>query len=146
MEWSDGSPITTDDFLALVEANAEPEARVGIRSYLIYNFVAGAKDYYEGKITDFSKVGFSAPDAHTIRVTLANPTPFLINILADHYAWHVLPIHVILKFGALDEKSTQWTRPGQTSSASGPFMLKGVGSELAPRRRAQPPLPGTRPM
>jgi oligopeptide transport system substrate-binding protein len=122
LEWSDGSPITTDDFLLSWKRMLSP--KLGSEyAYLIYNFVAGAKDYYDGKLTDFSKVGFSAPDAHTIRVTLANPTPFLIDILADHYAWHVLPIHVVLKFGALDEKSTQWTKPGNFVG-DGPFMLK----------------------
>ena len=40
-------------------------------AYLVYSFVAGAKDYYEGRLTDFSKVGFAAPDPRTVRAARA---------------------------------------------------------------------------
>jgi oligopeptide transport system substrate-binding protein len=122
LEWSDGSPITTDD--VLMSWKRMISSKLGSEyAYLIYNFVVGAKDFYDGKLTDFSKVGFKAPDAHTIQVTLMNPTPFLIQVIADHYAWHTLPIKVLLRFGALEDRSTQWTRPGNFVG-SGPFMLK----------------------
>jgi oligopeptide transport system substrate-binding protein len=122
LQWSDASPITSDDFLMSWKRMISPKL-ASEYAYLIYNFVVGAKDYYDGKITDFSKVGFSAPDAKTIKVTLISPTPFLINIIADHYAWHAVPVQVLLKFGALEDRSTQWTRPGNFVG-SGPFMLK----------------------
>jgi oligopeptide transport system substrate-binding protein len=122
LQWSDGSPITTDDVLLSWKRMISPKL-ASEYAYLIYNFVVGAKEYYDGKLTDFSKVGFSAPDAHTIRVTLKSPTPFLLQILADHYAWDTIPIKVLLKYGALDERSTQWTRPGNFAG-NGPFMLK----------------------
>ena len=129
LRWSDGSPITTDDILLSWKRMISPKL-ASEYAYLIYNFVVGAKDYYDGKLTDFSKVGFSAPDAHTIQVTLKSPTPFLLQILADHYAWDTIPIKVLLKYGALDERSTQWTRPGNFVG-NGPFMLK----EWVPQQR-----------
>ena len=67
-------------------------------------------------------MGFRAPDERTVEVTLVRPTPFLIKVMANHYAWHPLPIKVVLRYGALDEKSTQWTRPGNFVG-SGPFQL-----------------------
>jgi oligopeptide transport system substrate-binding protein len=36
-------------------------------AYLVYNFVAGAKDFYEGRLQDFSQVGFKAPDDRTFQ-------------------------------------------------------------------------------
>ena len=92
-------------------------------AYLLFNYVKGAKDYYDGKISDFSAVGFKALDEGTIQVTLERPTPFLIKIIANHYAWDPIPIKVVLRYGALDEKSTQWTRAGNLVS-SGPFKLQ----------------------
>ncbi len=38
---------------------------------MIFNYVAGAKDYYDGKLKDFSKVGIKAPDGHTLQITPA---------------------------------------------------------------------------
>jgi oligopeptide transport system substrate-binding protein len=122
LQWTDGSPITTDDFLQSWRRLISP--RLGSEyAYMIYNYVVGAKDYYDGKITDFSQVGFSAPDDHTLVVKLMNPTPFLLNLIAGHYSWDVLPIKTLLKYGALDERSTQWTRLGHFVG-DGPFMLK----------------------
>ena len=59
----------------------------------------------------------------TLQVTLMSPTPFLPKIIANSYAWDAVPIKVLLKYGALDDRSTQWTRAGNLV-ASGPFMLK----------------------
>jgi len=122
LRWSDGSPITTDDFLQSWKRMISPRL-ASEYAYLIYNFVKGARDYYDGKITDFSLVGLKAPDDRTLQVTLDSPTPFLIKIIANHYVWHAVPIKVLLRFGSLDERSTKWTRPGNLVG-SGPFRLK----------------------
>jgi len=120
--WSDGSPMTSEDFLLSWKRMISP--RLGSEyAYLIYNFVKGAKDYYEQKITDFSEVGLKAPDARTLEVTLNSRTPFLLAIIGDHYAWHAVPIKVLLKYGSLDDRSTPWTKPGNWVG-SGPFIVK----------------------
>jgi oligopeptide transport system substrate-binding protein len=129
IKWSDGVPITSNDFLLSWKRMISPKF-ASEYAYLLYNFVKNAKDYYDGKITDFSLVGFKAPDGQTLVVTLSGPTPFLLKILANHYAWHAVPIHTVLKYGALDERSTAWTRAGNMVS-SGPFMLK----EWLPQQR-----------
>jgi oligopeptide transport system substrate-binding protein len=129
IKWSDGVPITADDFLLSWKRMISPKF-ASEYAYLLYNFVKNAKDYYDGKITDFSQVGFKAPDERTLVVTLSGPTPFLLKILANHYAWHAVPIHTVLKYGALDERSTAWTRAGNMVS-DGPFMLK----EWLPQQR-----------
>jgi oligopeptide transport system substrate-binding protein len=129
IRWSDGSPITTDDFLLSWKRMISPKF-ASQYAYLLYNFVVGAKEYYDGKITDFAQVGFKAPGARTLQVTLKSPTPYLIKIIANHYAWHVVPIKTVLKFGALDERSTQWTQMGNFVG-NGPFMLQ----EWSPQKR-----------
>ena len=120
--WSNGDPVTAQDFVESYRRMLSPRF-ASEYAYLIYNFVVGAKDYYEGRLTDFSKVGFAAPDARTLRVTLANPTPYLLSIIATHYAWGAVPVKVIAQSGSLEAKRTGWTKPGKLVG-NGPFMLK----------------------
>jgi oligopeptide transport system substrate-binding protein len=122
LKWSNGDPIVASDLVESYRRMLSPKL-ASEYAYLIYNFVVGAKDYFEGKITDFSQVGFKAPDERTLVVTLRNPTPFLLQIIASHISWTPVPVKVVTKFGALDQKRTAWTRAGNLVG-SGPFILK----------------------
>ncbi len=121
-KWSDGSPITSEDFVQSYKRMLTPEF-ASEYAYLIYDYVVGAKDYYDRKLTDFTQVGFKAPDAATLIVTLKNPAPYLMKIIASHYAWTPVPVKVIAKFGPIGQKRTPWTRLGNIVG-SGPFILK----------------------
>lgn len=121
-KWSNGDAITAGDFVESYQRILSP-AFASEYAYLIYNFVAGAKDYYDGKLTDFTKVGFKAVDDRTLQVTLLNPTPYLLKIIASHYAWTPVPVKVVKKFGQLTDKRTGWTRVGNFVG-NGPFILK----------------------
>lgn len=121
LKWSDGSPISADDYVQSYKRMLTP-AFASEYSYLLW-FVVGAEDYNKGSITDFSKVGFKAVDQRTLQVTLKNPTPFLLKIIASHYAWYAVPIKTIAKFGAVDQRRSNWTKAGNLIS-NGPFFLK----------------------
>jgi oligopeptide transport system substrate-binding protein len=84
--------------------------------------VSGARDYYDGKIKDFSKVGFQAPDTHTVVMVLDHKTPYFLQLLC-HHSW--LPVHppTILKHGAIDTQNSRWTQPGSLVG-NGPFTLE----------------------
>ena len=120
--WSNGDPLVAPDLVESYRRMLSPKL-ASEYAYLIYNFVVGAKDYYEGKLTDFGAVGFKAPDNRTLQITLRHPTPYLLKIIASHYAWTPVPVKVVQKFGALDQKRTSWTRAGNLVG-SGPFLLK----------------------
>ena len=120
-KWSDGTPIEASTFLRSYQRILTPA--LGAEYAYLLHYVRGAKDYNEGKVTDFSQVGFKAPDARTLQVTVNTPTPFLLKLIASHYSWYPVPVHVIEKFGGMARKGTAWTRPGNLV-ASGPFMLK----------------------
>ena len=120
-KWSDGTPIEASTFLRSYQRILTPA--LGAEYAYLLHYVRGAKEYNEGKITDFSQVGFKAPDARTLQVTVNTPTPFLLKLIASHYSWYPVPVHVIEKFGGMARKGTAWTRPGNLV-ASGPFMLK----------------------
>ena len=128
-KWSNGDPIIAGDVVESFRRMLTP-ALASEYAYLVYNFVVGAKDYYEGRITDFSQVGFNAPDDHTFQVTLINATPYLLKIMASHYSWWPVPVKVVTQFGELGQKRTQWTRAGNLVG-NGPFKLK----EWSPNRR-----------
>jgi ABC-type oligopeptide transport system, periplasmic component len=107
-KWSDGSPVVAADFLFSFERILRP-ALASEYAYMLFP-VRGAEDFNAGKTADFSTVGFSAPDAHTLVVELASPTPYFLGLVA-HQAW--FPVHppTILKFGKIDQRGTAWTRP-----------------------------------
>jgi oligopeptide transport system substrate-binding protein len=121
-KWSDGSLIVAEDLVASYRRILTPDF-ASEYAYLVYDYVVGAKEFYDRKLTDFAQVGFKAPDAHTLVVTLKNPAPFLIKIIASHYAWTPVPVKVVAQHGPVDRKRTPWTRVGRLVG-SGPFVLK----------------------
>jgi oligopeptide transport system substrate-binding protein len=90
-------------------------------SYMLY-CMANAEAFNKGDLTDFSQVGCEAPDDHTIRVRLQYPTPYFLELVGQHYSW--FPVHqaTIEKFGAMDDRTSKWTRPGNLVG-NGPYNL-----------------------
>ena len=120
-KFSDGRQISADDFLFSYRRLLSPKLASPCAS-LFFAPVKNALAFTRGEISDFSQVGFSAPDARTLVVELAAPCPYFLSI-ACHSSWSVVPAHAILKFGKIDERSTLWTRP-ENFVGSGPFRLK----------------------
>lgn len=120
--WSNGEPVTATDFVRSYQ-------RILTRSFgaeyanMIHDFVAGAKEYYDGTITDFAQVGLRAVDERTLEVRLKHPTPYFLRILASHYSWFPVPIKVVERFGGLERRGTDWTRP-ENFVGNGPFVIK----------------------
>lgn len=117
--WSNGDPVTSHDFARSFQRILTP----GIAAEYAYKLfhLVGAEDYYKGNLSDFSKVGVDTPDARTLVLRLAHRTPFLLDAL-KHYAWFPVHIPTLEKFGALDKRGTQWTRPANFVG-NGPFKL-----------------------
>jgi oligopeptide transport system substrate-binding protein len=107
--WSDGDPVTSDDYVYSFHRILTP-AFGALYSYMLWP-IKNAEAFNDGKISDFSLVGAKALDPYTLRLDLERPTPFL-PALASHTTW--LPVHkpVIERFGRMDEKGTKWTRVG----------------------------------
>lgn len=118
--WSNGEPLTADDCVASYQRMLTP-ALAAEYAYMLWH-VVGAEDYNRGKLTDFSRTGFKAPDAHTLQLTLRQRTPFLLQAM-NHHAWFPVPVATIRKFGGLGRKSTAWTRP-ENFVGNGPYVLK----------------------
>ncbi len=119
--WSNGDPITSADFLFSFRRALSPA--LGSQYTLLFNPVRGATAFAAGKLADFAQVGFAAPDPRTVVVTLAQPTPYFLALVAGNPVW--FPVHpaTVLKFGKLDQRGTGWTRPGRLVG-NGPFVLQ----------------------
>src|SRR3954467_8127690 len=57
-KWSNGDPVTADDFIQTYRRMITP-ALAAEYSYMLWH-VVGAEDYNKSKLTDFSKTGFKA--------------------------------------------------------------------------------------
>ena len=113
-EWSDGTPITANDFVKSWLRTLSPETGSQYAD-MITLIVKGAEDYNTGK-ADASAVGIKAIDDMTFEVQLTGPAPYAIDVIA-HYAFNAVPFHVIEKHGA------DWIKPGNFVG-NGPFVLE----------------------
>ena len=119
-KWSNGDPVTAQDFVASYRRMLTPSLAAEY-AYKLHH-VVGAEAFNKGELKDFAQVGLAAPDAHTLRVTLKHRAPFLIEAM-KHYSWFPVHTPTVEKFGGLARKGTAWTRP-ENLVGNGPFVLK----------------------
>ena len=119
-KWSNGDPVRAQDFIFSYKRILT--ATLGAPYIDALYILKGARDYAEGRITDFDQVGVKVLDDQDLQLELIGPTPYFLSALL-HTAW--FPVHpgTILKFGRIDDRDTKWTRPGNYVG-TGPFMLK----------------------
>ncbi len=119
-KWSDGMPVTAQDFAFSYQRLLTPE--LGAQYAEMLYFLKGAEDFNKGKTTDFSTVGVEVLDPLTLRLTLRGPTPYFPEIL-KHFTWTAVPQHVVLKFGTIGQRGNPWTRLENIVS-NGPYQMK----------------------
>ncbi|MSU69696.1 MAG: peptide ABC transporter substrate-binding protein [Opitutaceae bacterium] len=119
-KWSNGEPVTAQDFVQSYQRMLTPVLAAEY-SYMLFH-VVGAKDYSQGKLTDFARTGFKALDHRTLQITLRQPAPFLLHAM-NHPAWYPVYLPAIKQAGGLDRRSTAWTRP-ENFVGNGPYVLK----------------------
>lgn len=119
-KWSNGEPVTADDFVWSWKRILT--ASLGSQYPDMLYYLEGAYEYHNGLTNNFDEVGVKALDTHTLKVNLKNPTPFFIGLLSHYSTW---PVHkeTVLKYGDIDDRNGEWTRPGNFV-CNGPFQLK----------------------
>lgn len=110
--WSDGTPLTANDFVYAFRRLQNP-AIASINSSLLY-MIENAKQVNEGAAAPQS-LGVRAPDNRTLEVRLNAPTPHLLEILT-HSASFPIPAHTV------DQYSNNWTAPNNLV-VNGPYKL-----------------------
>ncbi len=120
LKWSNGEPLTADDFVQSWRRVLAPALAAENASYLYA--LKNAEAINGGKLPDPSALGAAAPDARTVLLTLERPTPYL-PALVSLPAWFPINPRVLTKFGPLTQRGTIWTRPGNLVG-NGPFLLQ----------------------
>ncbi len=111
-KWSDGVPVTADDFVFGIRRTLDPKT-ASIYAYLLY-VIKGGQAVNEGK-APLTWLGIRAIDRLTVEITLEHPAPYLPE-LTKHQSFFAAPRHVVEKYG------DDWVRPGRYVS-NGAFRL-----------------------
>jgi oligopeptide transport system substrate-binding protein len=120
LRWSNGEPLTADDFVQAWRRELSP-ALAAETAYLLYA-VKNAEAFNTGKISEAAALGFAAPDTRTVTIVLERPTPYLA-VLTALPAWFPVNPRVLARHGATTQRGTAWTRPGNLVG-NGPFTLE----------------------
>ena len=112
--WSNGDPVTAHDFFYSWRRTLLPQTAAEYAYQLHY--LVGARDFNEGRVSDFSQVGVRVLDDYTLEATLANSTPFFLDLCA--FAT-LLPVH-----RATVEKFADWSSNPAHFVGNGAFMLR----------------------
>jgi len=111
--WSDGVPVTAEDFVFAWRRILDPKTAAPYAYYLYP--IKNAREANTGR-QPATALGVSAPDAKTLIVTLANPVPFMTEFLT-HQTMFPVPRH------AVEAKGADWSKPGNLVS-NGAYVLK----------------------
>lgn len=118
--WSDGSPVTAQDFAASWQRILTPS--LGASNVDLLFILQGAEGFHKGLTQDFRQVGVTALDPHTLRVRLEHPAPYFLSLLTNP-AWFPVPLDAIKARGSTTERGNPWARAA-TMVSNGPFRLK----------------------
>jgi oligopeptide transport system substrate-binding protein len=110
--WSDGTPVTADDFVFSWQRVVDP-ATAAEYAYMLAP-VVGAEDITAGKMK-VADLGVKALDANTFQVTLNAPTPYFLEMLTHQATYAVSKANVAAN-------PTDFTKPGKLVS-NGAYKL-----------------------
>ncbi|MEL7031660.1 MAG: peptide ABC transporter substrate-binding protein [Pseudomonadota bacterium] len=110
--WSDGVPLTAEDFVFALRRIQDP-AIASQYSSLLY-IIKNAQALNEGRVEP-EDLGVRAIDERTLEITLEEPAPYLEGLLT-HYTTFPVPRHVVEQFGEA------WVQP-ENIQVNGPYKL-----------------------
>ncbi len=125
--WSNGDPVTADDFVFAFQRAVDPATASKYSWYMQIPGIVNADEVVAGTLPP-SKLGVRAVDSKTFEVTLKQPVPFFPKLLA-HYTTFPTPRKVIEKYG------DQWTRPENIVSNGAYKMTEWVVNERITAKR-----------
>jgi oligopeptide transport system substrate-binding protein len=108
--WSDGKPVTAEDFVYSFHRAVDPATAAPFGAEL--GPIAGAKEILAGGKVP---LGVTAPDPATLKIHLAEPTPWFLSLLAN-------PAMLPVPRQAIEQAGESWARPGHFVS-NGAYLL-----------------------
>ena len=110
--WSNGDPLTADDFVYAWKKTLSPNFPSDQAAQLFP--IKNAKSIKEGKLP-MSFLGVKTLDSKTLVVKLENPTPYFLDLVASPVFF---PINAMV-----DRANPNWAQNSQTFVSNGPFSL-----------------------
>ena len=111
--WSDGTPVTSADFMNTITRALDPASGSGYANYLFP--IENAEAIYNGE-ADVDSLGVETPDEHTLIFRLAEPCVYFLDLLR-------LPVYTPSYSEYADSVDSGWDRDPETSLSNGPFCL-----------------------
>ncbi|OAT54994.1 periplasmic substrate-binding component of an ABC superfamily oligopeptide transporter [Providencia heimbachae ATCC 35613] len=112
--WSDGTPVTAEDFVYSWRRLADPTTGSPYSSYLQNAYIENANQILKGKMP-VESLGVKALDPLHLQVTLSHPVPYFIDMLS-HTSMKPVNKKAIETFG------DKWTQP-QNFIGNGAYLL-----------------------
>lgn len=113
--WSDGSPLTANDFVYSWKRGMDPATASEYAWIWEYTNIVGAFDAVNGASLD--DVGIKALDDYTLEAKLETPTDYIVSLLSFY---HFLPT----KQSAVEAgPDGAWAKDASIVVSNGPFML-----------------------
>ena len=113
--WSNGAPVTAQDFVQSWKRVLEPGTAAEY-AYQLYYLKNGQRfNDPDAHFIDFSQVGVHALDARTLQVTLENPTPFFLDLCCTT---PFMPVHI----PTVQRWGDAWIKPEHIVT-NGPYLL-----------------------
>lgn len=113
--WSDGTPVTAQDFVYSWQRLVDPKNTSPFAWFAALAGINNAQAIIDGKMPA-DKLGVTAVDARTLRIQLDKPVPYFPNLTAN-FSFYPVPRAVVEKFG------NDWTKPGNLVG-NGAYALK----------------------
>ncbi len=113
-KWSDGSPLTADDFIYSWKRILERKVPASYVSMFFH--IANAEEFYKKKIYDFNLVGIKKTNRQTIKVTLKQPVSYFTELTA-------YPVFYPVNRKCIETHGERWTQPENIVS-NGAFKLE----------------------
>jgi len=110
--WSNGDPLTVDDFVFSLQRAINPVTASSAARTLLP--ILNAREVLAGELP-VEDLGISLLDEFTMQITLTGPTPYFLGLLASPVAF---PVHR----GNVEEFGDQFSKPGNLVS-NGAFVL-----------------------
>ena len=126
-KWSNGDPVTAEDFVFAWQRAVDPKTASPYSWYLEMTHIKNAGDIIAGKKAP-ETLGVKAVDDHTLKVELDTPLPYFV-IMTGHTT--LAPVHkkTVEKYG------DKWTRPGNFVSNGAYTLDKWVVNEYIELKR-----------
>ena len=112
--WSDGTPVTAQDFVYSWQRLVDPKTTSPFAWFAALAGINNAQAIIDGKAAP-DTLGVTAVDAKTLRVQLDKPLPWFSNLTANFAFYPVQKANV--------ESGKEWTRPGSLVG-NGAYVLK----------------------